>query len=72
MGTHRVEPEWEGNLTIEIGNAGPAPVVVYVGEGIAQLQFHTLTARPEKTYKEKGSGGGKYQGQIGVTLAKVL
>lgn len=69
-----LEPEWEGNLTVEIGNAGPSPVCVFAGEGIAQLQFELITSRPEKTYKNKGLGGaaGKYQGQRGVTPARVL
>jgi dCTP deaminase len=68
-----LEPGWRGQLTIEIGNAGPAPVVVFAGEGIAQIQFEQLTARPEKTYADKCNGAaGKYQDQSGVTLAKVL
>lgn len=64
-----LEPEWEGQLTIEIGNAGPAPVAIFAGEGIAQIQFERLTGRPERTYKDKD---GKYQRQMGVTPAKVL
>ncbi len=64
-----LEPEWEGQLTLEIGNSGPSPVGVFVGEGIAQIQFEVLTARPLVSYRDKG---GKYNRQRGVTPAKVL
>lgn len=64
-----LEPAWFGHLTIEISNAGPCPAVVYAGEGIAQIVFHQLTSVPETTYADKK---GKYQGQTGVTVARVL
>ena len=34
-----LEPEWEGYPTIELTNPTPRPIVVYPGEGIAQLLF---------------------------------
>lgn len=68
INTTPLEPEWEGHLTIEIGNVTPLPAKVYVGEGIAQLEFHLLSGDPETSYKDKG---GKYQGQTGVTAARV-
>jgi dCTP deaminase len=67
INTTPLEPGWEGHLTIEIGNQTPCPAVVFIGEGIAQLEFETLSDLPEKTY-----AGKKYQGQTGVTPAKVL
>ncbi len=67
INTTPLEPGWEGHLTIEIGNQTSSPAVVFVGEGIAQLEFETLDETPEKTYVGK-----KYQGQVGVTPAKVL
>lgn len=68
-----LEPSWRGQLTIEIGNSGPAPVGVFVGEGIAQIIFETLTARPLKTYADKHNGSaGKYMDQTGVTMPIVL
>ena len=54
---------------IEIGNITPCPAKVYVGEGVAQLEFELLSSLPEKDYGDKK---GKYQGQIGVTPARVL
>lgn len=63
VNTTPLEPEWHGHLTIEISNSNPAPVKLYVGEGIAQLEFHLIDP-PERSYADKG---GKYQGQRDVT-----
>ncbi len=68
INTTPLEPSWEGNLTIEIANAGPCPVVLYIGEGIAQLEFEVLLKPCETSYRDKV---GKYQGQKGVTPAKI-
>lgn len=68
-----LECGWRGQLTIEISNAGPAPVAVYAYEGIAQVLFEALSSRPSKTYADKNNGvAGKYQDQQGVVLARVL
>lgn len=63
VNTTPLEPGWEGYLTLEIANHTPCPVCVYAAEGIAQLEFHTLTGAPERDYSQKGEGGGKYQRQ---------
>jgi dCTP deaminase len=67
-----LEPGWHGHLTIEISNANPCPALIYPNEGIAQLEFELIDGIPELTYDKKGEGGGKYQGQKGVTPSKVL
>ncbi len=59
------EPGWDGELTVEIGNATRSPVRVYSEEGICQLQFEKLSAIPKNPYR------GKYQNQRGVQLALV-
>ena len=69
VNTTPLEPGWCGHLTIEIGNITPCPAKVYVGEGIAQLEFETLSSPPECDYGDKR---GKYQGQRGVTPSIVL
>ena len=66
VNTTPLEPGWEGHLTIEIGNITPCPAVVYVMEGIAQLEFEDIEP-PEKDYRGK-----KYQHQTGVVPARVL
>lgn len=63
INTTPLEPGWEGYLTLEIANHTPCPIKVYVGEGIAQLEFHTLSSDPGQTYDQKGEKGGKYQNQ---------
>ncbi len=62
-----LEPGWEGYLTIEIANNTPCPAVVFVGEGICQVEFEKLHQRPETTY-----AGKKYNKQVGIVPARVL
>jgi dCTP deaminase len=62
------EPGWEGFVTIEISNTTPLPAKIYANEGIAQVLFFE-GEQPEVSYADRG---GKYQGQTGITLPKVL
>jgi len=61
-----LEPEWEGNITIELSNNTPLPAKIYAGEGIAQVLFFDIW-QPEVSYADRQ---GKYQGQRGITPAK--
>jgi dCTP deaminase len=63
-----LEPEWTGQVTLEFANAGAKPARIYVGEGACQFVFSTGLS-PDVSYADRK---GKYQGQVGVTLAKVL
>lgn len=63
-----MEPEWEGNLVVEIANLTDSPVRCYLLEGCAQLVFNQSDESCYTSYKDKG---GKYQGQTGLTHAKV-
>jgi dCTP deaminase len=62
------EPEWEGNVTLEISNTTPLPAKIYANEGIAQVLFFKGDEPPLISYKDKK---GKYQGQSGVTLPRL-
>lgn len=62
-----IEPSWRGQLTIEISNDTPLPVIIYGGQGIAQILFFR-GKRPSTTYDDRE---GKYQDQEGVSVAKV-
>jgi dCTP deaminase len=62
-----LEPGWTGNVTLEVFNAAPKPVKIYVDEGLCQFVF-LRGERPITTY---GDRNGKYQGQTGVTLPRV-
>lgn len=63
-----IEPEFEGEVVIEIANTASSPVRVYLGEGCAQFCFFQSDEDCEVSYKDKN---GKYQGQTGLTFAKV-
>jgi dCTP deaminase len=61
------EPEWEGYVTLEFSNTTPLPAKIYANEGVAQVLFFESDEICEVSYKDRG---GKYQGQVGVTLPK--
>ncbi len=63
-----LEPEWEGQVTIEISNTTPLPARIYAHEGICQFLFLQGSAPPEVSYADRR---GKYMGQRGVSLPKL-
>ena len=62
-----LEPEWEGHVTLEFSNTTNLPAKIYAGEGVAQMLFFQSDEACDVTYKSRG---GKYQGQVGVTLPR--
>lgn len=60
-----LEPEWEGHVTLEFSNTTNLPAKIYAYEGVAQMLFFESDEVCETSYKDRG---GKYQGQLGVTL----
>ncbi|MCS6903285.1 MAG: dCTP deaminase [Candidatus Bipolaricaulota bacterium] len=62
------EPEWEGQLVIEISNTSPLPAKIYANEGIAQMIFLEADELCEVSYADRQ---GKYQKQIGIVTSKV-
>jgi dCTP deaminase len=64
-----LEAGWKGHLTIEISNTSPLPALVYANEGIAQCLF--FESEPAMVGYGDRPGGGKYQGQTGITPARV-
>ena len=63
-----LEPEWEGQVTIEISNTTPLPAKIYANEGICQFLFLQGAAPCETSYADKA---GKYMRQRGVSLPKL-
>ena len=63
------EPEWEGNVTLEISNTTPLPAKIYSNEGLCQVLFFQSDEVCETSYRDKK---GKYQKQTGITLPKIL
>ena len=60
-----LEPEWEGQLTIEISNTTSLPVMIYKNEGIAQLVFFEAEEECQTSYADRE---GKYMRQEGITV----
>ena len=60
-----LEPEWEGQVTLEFSNTTPLPAKIYANEGVAQMLFFESDEVCETSYADRK---GKYQGQQGVTL----
>jgi dCTP deaminase len=63
-----LEPEWEGQVTIEISNTTPLPAKIYANEGICQFLFLQGAEPPQTSYKDKA---GKYMHQLGVALPRL-
>ena len=62
-----LEPEWEGQVTLEFSNTTTLPAKIYANEGVAQMLFFESDEVCETSYADRA---GKYQGQRGVTLPK--
>jgi dCTP deaminase len=63
-----LEPEWRGQITLEISNTTPLPARIYAGEGLAQLVFLKAEEVCETSYADRN---GKYMDQVGIVLPKV-
>ena len=68
VNTTPLEAGWTGRLVVEIGNLANLPLRVYVNEGIGQILFFESDEDCSVSYEDRG---GKYQGQTGLTYAKV-
>lgn len=65
-----LEPGWRGKITMELSNTTPLPVMVYPGEGIAQILFGKISGPVLKTYGDKPRSA--YQDQPGLVLPPLL
>ncbi len=63
-----LEPEWEGQVTLEFSNTTNLPAKIYANEGVAQMLFFESDEICETSYKDRG---GKYQGQTGITIPRM-
>jgi dCTP deaminase len=64
-----VDPGFCGNLTLEMSNAGPLPIILTPGMRIAQLCLFRCSSPAERPYGSPGLGS-RYQGQQGATPAR--
>lgn len=63
-----LEPEWRGQITLEISNTTPLPARIYANEGICQLLFGLGHRVCKTSYADRV---GKYQDQQGIVPARV-
>lgn len=59
-----IDPGFEGQITLELSNHGPAPVELSPGRRICQIVFSELSSPALRPYGHEGS---QYQGQDGAT-----
>jgi dCTP deaminase len=64
-----LEPGWEGHITLEISNTTTLPAKIYAGEGLVQVLFFQSDEPCDTSYADRA---GKYQGQTGITIPKVI
>ena len=62
------EPEWEGQVTLEISNTTPLPAKIYANEGIAQVIFFKSAEVCDVSYADRQ---GKYMKQRGITIPRM-
>lgn len=63
-----IEPGFSGQVVIEVSNLTTLPIKIYANQGISQFLFFQGSEPCRVSYKDKS---GKYQGQTGITLARV-
>lgn len=62
------EPEWEGQVTLEISNTTPLPAKIYANEGLAQVIFFKASEGCDTSYADRK---GKYMAQKGITIPRM-
>lgn len=62
-----IDPNFQGQVTLEFQNLGPYPRELRAGMRVAQLVFSRMESPPKVAYGETGSS--HYQGQTGATQA---
>lgn len=63
-----IDPGFKGQITLEISNHGPNPVVIQEGDRICQISFSELSSPALSPY---GGSGSHYQQQEGATSSRM-
>lgn len=63
-----VDPGWNGQLTLEIFNFAPRPILLRPGMRIAQISFTEMVGQVQMPYGSMPLGS-KYQDQQGATIS---
>ena len=64
-----VDPGWMGQLTLELSNVSPIPILLWPGMKIGQLSFIKMDGLAEYPYGHPALGS-RYQGQHGPTASR--
>jgi dCTP deaminase len=64
-----IDPGFSGQLTLELHNVSPMPILLRPGMKIGQLCFFHMSSASERPYGSEGLGS-HYQGQMGPTQAR--
>lgn len=64
-----VDPGFEGQITLELQNIAPWPVLLRDGMSVGQLVLYRMSTAVRNPYGSREVGS-KYQGQEGATLAR--
>lgn len=64
-----IDPGFTGEITLELSNVGPYPLVLGAGMPIGQLVFEVMSSPVDRPYGSDGLGS-KYQHQRGPTAAR--
>lgn len=64
-----IDPNFTGNITLELYNAANYPIQLKSGMRIGQLTFHDIKNAPDVGYSKKN--GNKYMNQSGPTSSKL-
>lgn len=60
-----IDPGFKGQITLEVANLGPRPVIIPVHTRVCQLVFTETRTSCERPYS------GRYQGQKGATVSRI-
>jgi len=67
--SHRIDPGWNGNIVLEIFNAGKLTLVLTPGIKIAALSFELLSKSVIRPYNSRRES--KYKSQNGVVPSRI-
>ncbi len=64
-----IDPGFEGNITLELGNVGKLPLKLYPGMRICQLVFESMTSPTTMPYNKREKS--KYKDEKGATSSRI-
>lgn len=67
---HRIDPGWrDGQIVLELFNAGPLPILLHSGMSIAAISFEQMTSPALRPYHKRETA--KYRNQHGPVASRI-